>query len=111
MWHTPWDEGAPGFPHELMVELPKPVILAGLTCLPRQDMRNGWIKDYAVELSDDGKIWCEVARGQFARDNALKTVKLAQPAKARCLRLVARSGCEPKKPYASLAELTIITQP
>ena len=49
MWHTPWEGPAPRFPHELVVEFPKPVRVAGLTCLPRQDgNHNGWIKDYAV---------------------------------------------------------------
>src|ERR1019366_3418298 len=49
MWHTPWNESAPDFPPELVVELAKPVKLAGITCLPRQDgSENGWIKDYAV---------------------------------------------------------------
>jgi len=48
IWHTPWTEPVPAFPHWLIIELPKPMTLAGFTALPRQDGNgNGWIKEYA----------------------------------------------------------------
>ena len=111
MWHTPWDESAPKFPHELVVEFPKPVLLTGLTCLPRQDgNRNGWIKDYAVYVSADGQDWgTPVAQGTFRRDDSLHTVKFTSSVTTRFLKLVAVSSFEPAKPYASLAELSVIT--
>jgi hypothetical protein len=109
MWHTPWDEPAPKFPHWLTVELPKPAKVTGITCLPRQDKNpNGWIKEYVVQVSDDGKTWHEVARGEFKRDAALKTVKFGKAVEARWVKLVAVSSFDPAKPYASLAELTVI---
>jgi hypothetical protein len=110
MWHTPWDEPAPNFPHELMVEFPKPVRVAGLTCLPRQDgNRNGWIKDYAVHVSADGKTWGPpVAQGTFKKDDDLHRIKLANPVETRFLKLVALSSFDPAKPYASLAELSVL---
>jgi hypothetical protein len=111
MWHTPWEESAPEFPHELVVELPKPVRVAGLTCLPRQDgNHNGWIKDYAVHVSTDGQSWGPaVAQGTFKNDGSLHTIKLAKPVETRFLKLVAVSSFDPAKPYASLAELSVIT--
>ncbi|MCX6894431.1 MAG: discoidin domain-containing protein, partial [Verrucomicrobia bacterium] len=77
MWHTPWDEGARKFPHWLTFDLPQPVKLAGVTCLPRQDgIQNGYIKDYAVFISADGKDWGEpVATGVFKKSAELQTVK------------------------------------
>ena len=112
MWHTPWNEPAPPFPHELIVELPKPAKLSGLTCLPRQDGNpNGWIKDYTVQLSPDGQSWGEpVAQGAFSHDAKLKTVRFAQPQQTRFLKLVARSSFDPSKPFASLAELSVIME-
>lgn len=109
-WHTPWDAPAPGFPHELVVELARPANLAGITCLPRQDGNpNGWIKDYAVLTSADGRNWSEpVAAGAFPRDAHLHTVRFAVPVEARFLKLVAKSGFASLAPYASLAELDII---
>ncbi len=109
-WHTPWEGAAPNFPHELVLELSKPVKLAGISCLPRQDgSQNGWIKDYAVFVSDDGKHWGEpVAGGLFQRDAELKTVMFAKPVEARFLKLQAKSSFRQKQPYASLAELNLI---
>jgi hypothetical protein len=110
MWHTPWDEPAPNFPHELVVELPKPLRVAGLTCLPRQDgNHNGWIRGYAVHASVDGKSWGPpMAQGTFSQDDGLHTIKFASPVEARFLKLVALSSFNPTKPYASLAELSVI---
>jgi hypothetical protein len=110
MWHTPWDEMAPNFPHSLTLTFPKPVRVTGLTCLPRQDgNRNGWIKDYAVHASTDGKDWGQpIVQGTFERNDRLHTVKLASPVQTRFLKLVALSSFDPAKPYASLAELSVI---
>jgi hypothetical protein len=110
LWHTPWSEPAPGFPHHLTIELPRPAKLAGLTCLPRQGGNpNVWIKEYAVFASVDGKVWgAPVAQGAFARGTALQSVRFAQPVTTRFLRLVAVSSFEPTKPYASLAELDVL---
>jgi hypothetical protein len=86
-WHTPWIGSAPGFPHELVVELATPAKLAGITCLPRQDgNENGWIKDYAVLTSADGQHWSEpVAAGAFKRDARSHVVKFAVTVEARFL--------------------------
>jgi len=93
------------------VEFPKPVRVVGLTCLPRQDgNHNGWIKDYAVHVSTDGQNWGPaVAQGTFKNDASLHTIKLSNPMKTRFLKLVALSSFDPAKPYASLAELSVIT--
>ncbi|MHB8520381.1 MAG: discoidin domain-containing protein [Limisphaerales bacterium] len=110
MWHTPWDEPAPKFPHELVIELAKTAELAGITCLPRQDgNENGWIKDYAVFTSADGKNWrAPAANGAFPHNAGLHTVRFAAPVEAHFLKLVADSSFDSSKPYASLAELNII---
>jgi hypothetical protein len=109
LWHTAWSQSKPGFPHELTLELNPPVTLRGLTALPRQDHnRNGWIKDYAVYLSQDGVQWGEAAaKGAFSGDATLKTVTFAAPRPARYVRLVALSG-PGGGPYASLAEVDLL---
>lgn len=109
IWHTSWDGAAPNFPHELVVELPQPVTMAGIKCLPRQDGQNGWIKDFAVFTSDDGTNWGESEiRGTFPQDDQWHTVTFPKPVKARYVKLVANSSFDSSKPYASLAELDII---
>lgn len=109
MWHTAWDESAPGFPHEFQIALDKPLRLRGFTALPRQDgKRNGWIKDYEFYVSSDGRNWgASAAKGAFAADSKLKTVFLAKPLEARFVRLVALSG-HTNGPWASLAEFAAL---
>ena len=107
MWHTDWDDGAPKFPHWLLVDFPQPAKLAGLTCLPRQDNnKNGWIQSYEVYASADGKNWgAPIAQGAFKRGAGLQTVKFAAPVETRHLKFVALDSFDASKPYASLAEL------
>jgi hypothetical protein len=112
MWHTPWGESATLFPHELILEFPKPTRLTGLTCLPRQDgNRNGWIRDYAVRVSADGKDWgSPVAKGSFQRNDSLRTIRFSTPVKTRFVKLIALSSFDPTQPFASLAELSVTTE-
>ena len=107
LWHTGWKDAAPEFPHYLIVELPQPVKIAGLTCLPRQDNNpNGGIKGYAVYISGDGKDWGQpVARGSFTKGEGTQTIRFAQPVSSRFIKFVAESAWVSSKPYASLAEL------
>jgi hypothetical protein len=108
IWHTPWGQGAPGFPHEIVLEFPAPVAMAGCKLLPRQDMRNGWIKDYALYVSSDGKSWGRPgARGAFDRSDEMQTVYLKGRAEAKFMKLVALSAFD-GQPFASLAEIEIV---
>ncbi len=108
-WHTAWRAPAPGFPHWLKLELPRPAKLTGLTVLPRQDgNHNGWIKQYAVCASDDGEHWGRaVAEGTFADNTDLKTVRFTTPVTAKFLKLVAMSSYS-DGPWASVAEINLI---
>ena len=109
-WHTAWEGDVPKFPHELVIELARPAKLAGIKCLPRQDGNpNGWIKDFAVFTSADGRNWgVPAARSAFPNNAQWHTVKFEKPVEARFLKLVANSSFDSSKPYASLAELDII---
>ncbi len=108
-WHTAWTPEPQKHPHELKLIFKEPRTFSGITLLPRQDgNRNGWIKDYAVYLSGDGKDWGQpVAKGSFEQDARLKTIKFEKPLTARFLRFVSLSGFG-KDGYSSLAELSII---
>ena len=105
-WHTQWGDPVSPFPHQVVIGFPQPVRLAGVVCLPRR-RTGGWIKGYEIQLSDDGTAWRKTASGEFDHSGSAKTVRFAQPESARFLKFVALSDFE-GKPYASLAELTVI---
>ncbi|MEO1573974.1 MAG: LamG-like jellyroll fold domain-containing protein, partial [Pseudomonadota bacterium] len=70
IWHTDWRTfpgtvDDPSHPHEIVVDLGAGYALTGLDYLPRQDMPNGRIVDYRVEVSQDGLDWSTVASGAF----------------------------------------------
>jgi hypothetical protein len=111
IWHTPWGSGAAGFPHEVVIGFDESVVLTGLLVTPRQDMSNGWIKDYAVYAGSSNRDWGDpVVRGSFAADAAVKEVNFPNAVTCRYLRLVAISSFR-DAPYASLAEIELKTGP
>ncbi len=108
IWHTAWSPTPPDYPHEIVMDLRRPVRLRGLTYLPRQDMRNGWISRYAVYVSDDPERWGEpVARGEPPLNRELKTIRFDTPTEGRYVRFVAVAGLEGQR-FASVAELDVI---
>lgn len=106
IWHTGWKAS---YPHHLTLEFANPAKINGLTCLPRQDgKRSGWIKDYAVYLSDDGKTWGQpIASGEFPKDDKMHPIKFEKPVQARYMKFEAVSGFG-ADPHASLAELDLL---
>ena len=108
MWHTPWENKKPGFPHSITVRLDEPVKVRGFRYLPRQDMSNGRLAKYEIYLSEDGASWGKpVAAGKFGPSSGEKTVRLASPRKARFVRLVGLSEVNGND-FASVAEFDLI---
>jgi hypothetical protein len=111
IWHTPWNEPACDFPHQLVIELAKPVSIEGCKLLPRQDVRNGRIKAYEIYTSGDGKDWGQpVAKSECANTAQMQTIRFGRKVMAKFVKLVALSGFE-KKPYLTLAEFEVIVAP
>jgi hypothetical protein len=118
LWSTAWSPEIKKHPHEIIIDLNREYSIRGFTCLPRQDGNpNGWIKDYAFYVSQDGKLWNKpVAEGAFEQNDLLKKVSLyndqsiysEEKIKGRYIRLIATSGFG-DDPYMTLAGLDIIT--
>jgi hypothetical protein len=108
-WHTAFQQSQPGFPHEFVLRLDRPIQLAGFSVLPRQDGNpNGWIKDYEFYASMNDRDWGEpVSRGAFPADETLKTVRLAAPVETRYVRLVALNSHN-GQPFAAIAEFDVV---
>ncbi len=108
IWHTEWDGSPPKYPHQITIELQGQTEIKGLTYLPRQDMSNGWIAEYKVYLSEDGKNWGEpIASGKFQKGRDKKKIAFAKTHNARFIRFVAVSGFDGQI-FASVAELDVI---
>ena len=52
IWHTQWSDAAPKHPHQLVIDLGSARKIGGISYLPRQDSKNGRIKDYRLYFSE-----------------------------------------------------------
>ncbi len=109
LWHTSWNPSATGFPHEMEIQLQKPVRIRGFTALPRQDGNPvGWVKGYEIYASLDDRNWGEpVAKGEFPETADLKRIMLAAPVEACFIKFVALSAYGGRS-YISLAEFDLV---
>ena len=96
-------------PVELVITFPSPVAMSGLVLMPRQNHREheGDIREYAVQVSDDGKEWREARRGELVSTFAPQKIEFAKTITSRYLKLISLSGFGLDKTTA-LAELAVI---
>ncbi|MBD8531094.1 MULTISPECIES: sugar-binding domain-containing protein [unclassified Massilia] len=78
----------------LNIAFDAPVPFAGLVLMPRQNHREheGDVREWRIEVSDDGAAWRELQRATLGSTFDPQTVRFAQPVTARHLRLTALSG-------------------
>ncbi|MDO5608367.1 MAG: glycoside hydrolase family 2 TIM barrel-domain containing protein [Capnocytophaga sp.] len=109
IWHSMFSVTVSQYPYWVDFNYNEEKTIKGFTFLPRQDAStNGTIKDFRIQVSQDGKNWGEtVIEGQFADDKSLKTILFEKPVKAQYLRFNALSS-QNGQDYASGAEFTII---
>lgn len=48
IWHTQWQDQQPKHPHRLVIDLGSTKSIKGIKYLPRQDSKNGRIKNYQL---------------------------------------------------------------
>lgn len=111
-WQTPWNDGAPKFPHEFTIEFPALLVAKGCKVLPRQDGNvEGNIKEYAIYVSRDGLEWGEpVLKGTLDPGMEVKTLLFPTPLEMKLIRFVALTGTDKEYPSAALAEFEIVTE-
>jgi hypothetical protein len=100
-WHTTWSlDVDPGNPHHIIVDMKSEHWVDTLVYVPRPydadkpHHINGNILDYEVWVSKDKQTWGRVAEGTFVYDtpNAVQTVELLIPNRARYVKLVSLSS-------------------
>ncbi len=78
--------------NDLTIELGQEVDLKGFTYLPMQARYpSGYIADFVLEVSGDGKSWKRVAQGEFSniKNSPIEQIIKIDPTKARFVRLKA----------------------
>jgi endo-alpha-N-acetylgalactosaminidase len=91
IWHTSW--GGVAFPHSLTLDLGSEYAIDGFGYLPRASGGdNGRIKDYDVNISDDGQTWTKVADGAFQPASPTYQAVDFPVVKARWVQLVSKSS-------------------
>ncbi|XKK60607.1 family 20 glycosylhydrolase [Streptomyces sp. ARC32] len=108
-WHTQWAAAAPGFPHHITLDLGKRYDVTGLQYLQRQNARNGRIKDYRVEVSEDGATWTPVATGSFTEALTPQNVEF-DAARGRYVRLTGLNS-HAGNAFAGAAEINVGGRP
>lgn len=103
-WHSAWEPAPAPMPHELTIDFPQDVTLAGITCLPRQDMANGRVA--ACEVFANGR---KIAAATWRNNDKLQTLRFSQPLTTRGLRLVIKSEVK-GNPFAAIAELDVLAK-
>jgi hypothetical protein len=94
---------------EFSVYFPKSVPFSGLVLMPRQNHRDheGDIREYAVSISEDGKNWTEIKRGELVSTFDPQRILFGKTVNAKYLKLTSLSGFGNDKTTA-IAELAII---
>ena len=68
-----WSVTVANYPHWVEFDCGSVKTLKGFVYLPRQDSRNGNIKEYSIQLSNDGKNWGEtIHQGTFENNQKEK---------------------------------------
>ena len=109
-WHTMYSVTLAKYPHWVDFDAGEVKIMKGFTYLPRQNSRNGHVKDYTIQVSMDGKTWGDpIAKGSFGSDSTLKRVLFDKPVKARYIRFTALSE-QSGEEYATGAEFGVLAE-
>ena len=110
IWHSRYSPTLDPLPHALTIDMKQIRSVSGFTYLPRQnpDSSNGIVGQHKIELSSDGKTWTTVASGTYANDKTLKQSKFPSTS-ARYLRFTAITEAGNRGPYASAAEINLLT--
>jgi beta-galactosidase len=105
-WHSRWSSDAAHPPHRFEIDFGKPMDIAGLSYLPRQDSPNGRIKSWRIETSANGSNWTTAAEGGFPDRAEEHAARFKQSQIIRHLRITvidSHGG-----PWATAAEFTPI---
>lgn len=108
IWHTMYSVTLAKYPHWVDFDAAEEKVMNGFVYTPRQGGGNGFVKEYEIYVSQDGKEWGQpVAKGAFTKEAAPQRVMFAKPVRARYIRFKALSEQNGQE-FASGAEFTLL---
>ena len=95
---------------DLVIKLNAPATMSGVVVMPRQNHREyqGAVRGYVLQVSDDGREWNEVARGELLSTFAPQQIEFLSTVTARYLKFIALSGFGDDK-MTAIAELAVMS--
>ena len=111
IWHTQFSNELKSHPHELVLDLGKPMLIEGFRYLSRQDGSwNGTFADTEFTISDSPEQFpSSQLRITFKKTNQVQSANLKTPVSGRYVKIRILSEIN-GRPWASAAELGIIAQ-
>jgi hypothetical protein len=96
-------------PHEIEISFAQPVAMKGLVLMPRQNHREhqGDIREFKLEISNDGTNWQETASGQLSSTFDEQRISFEKIVIAKQIKLTGLSGFG-NDTSAALADLAVI---
>ena len=110
IWHTMYSVTLAKYPHWVDFDAASVKLMKGFVYTPRTDSPNGYVKDYEIYVSQDGKEWGEpVHKGTFSRNGEPQKVMFKAPVKARYIRFRALNE-QNGNDFASGSEFSLIAK-
>ncbi len=104
IWHTQYGVTLTKYPHSIDFEITNGKTMKGIKFSPRQDGPNGDIKDYEINISDDGQKWTKIHSGSFKNNKETKQIIFDKPVKTKFYQFKALSE-QRGADYASAAQI------
>ncbi len=94
---------------ELTITFPNAVQFSGIVIMPRQNHREheGDVREYALQISDDGVTWRDLKRGTLASTFDPQKIDLGQTVAAKFIKFISLSGFGSDKTTA-IADLAVV---
>ncbi len=87
VWHTMYSITMAKYPHWIDFDASSEKLMRGFIYTHRMDNGNGWVKDYEIYVSNDGKEWgSPIHRGTLGDTTNAQKIMFDKPVKARYIR-------------------------
>ncbi|MEP6902521.1 MAG: discoidin domain-containing protein, partial [Actinomycetota bacterium] len=93
---------------ELVISFPNSVSFSGLVIMPRQNHREheGDIREYAIQVSDDGRDWKDLKRGELLSTFEPQKIIFGQTVSTKFIKFISLSGFGADK-MTAIADLAV----